>query len=190
MVCWFGTNTDITEQLEAERRIELLMLEVNHRSKNMLAMIQSLARRTAGRGGGNGDFVARLEQRIASLSANQDLLVRRSWANVPMAELVEVQLHFLGEVLGQVTRSGPEIDITPSAAETIGMALHELATNALKYGALSTADGRVALAWDSAGARLSWAGTKAAAPRSTNRASAALAAASSQTSRAASSAQR
>ena len=147
VICWFGTNTDITEQLEAERRIELLMLEVNHRSKNMLAMIQALARRSAVHGGSNGDFVARLEQRIASLSANQDLLVRRMWANIPLDELVEVQLGFLGDALAQVERVGPPVPITPVAAETIGMALHELATNAFKYGALSLPTGRVRISW-------------------------------------------
>lgn len=159
VVCWFGTNTDITEQLEAERRIELLMLEVNHRSKNMLAMIQSLARRSLHRGGGSAaDFVARLEQRIASLAANQDLLVRRSWTDVPLDELVDVQLGFLGEARGQVTREGPRLSVTPGAAETIGMALHELATNALKYGALRVPAGRVRIAWrkDEGSLVLSW----------------------------------
>lgn len=160
LLCWFGTNTDITEQLETEKRIELLMLEVNHRSKNMLAMIQALARRSAVHGGSNGDFVARLEQRIASLSANQDLLVRRMWANIPLDELVEVQLGFLGESLAQVERTGPSVMITPVAAETIGMALHELATNALKYGALSTSSGLVRIRWhelESAGLMMEWA---------------------------------
>jgi PAS domain S-box-containing protein len=151
--CWFGTNTDITEQLEAERRIELLMLEVNHRSKNMLAMIQSLARRSASHAGpsgdqrGNADFVRRLEERISCLAANQDLLVRRAWSNVPLGELVEVQLAFLGEALDQVERVGPDLPVTPGAAETIGMALHELATNALKYGALSVPGGKVRIDW-------------------------------------------
>jgi len=154
--CWFGTNTDINEQLEAERRIELLMLEVNHRSKNMLAMIQALARRSvaqagvAGEGSGSADFVRRLEQRISCLAANQDLLVRRSWSDIPLGELVEAQLAFLGEALGQVECVGPSIPLTPMAAETIGMALHELATNALKYGALSRPAGRVRVVWSRA----------------------------------------
>ncbi|MBC2665551.1 PAS domain S-box protein [Novosphingobium flavum] len=157
--CWFGTNTDITEQREAEKRIELLMLEVNHRSKNMLAMIQSLARRSANNAAGQGDFVARLERRIGGLAANQDLLVRRAWSNIPVAELIEVQLGFLGESIAQVTRTGEALAVTPTAAETIGMTLHELATNALKYGALSVPEGRVGIAWgrDADGAVLmSW----------------------------------
>lgn len=158
--CWFGTNTDITEQLEAERRIELLMLEVNHRSKNMLAMIQSLARRTLASGGrGQRDFVARLEQRIASLAANQDLLVRRAWSSVPLGELVDVQLAFLGDALDQVNRCGPPLQLKPAAAEVIGMALHELATNAVKYGALSAPGGRVELGWgrgDDGALAMSW----------------------------------
>jgi PAS domain S-box-containing protein len=162
---WFGTNTDITEQLEAERRIELLMLEVNHRSKNMLAMIQSLARRslsqarTGAESTSTIEFVRRLEQRIASLAANQDLLVRRSWSDVPLSELVEAQLAFLGEVQGQVEWDGPHLPLTPGAAETIGMALHELATNALKYGALSAPGGRVVVTWgrgEAGGLELCW----------------------------------
>lgn len=148
IVCWFGTNTDITEQREAERRIELLLLEVNHRAKNMLAMILSLARRSlAGEGRAAARFMITLEQRIASLAANQDLLVRHSWAEAPLAELVRVQLAFLGDGVWQVDSGGPDLLLVPAAAETIGMALHELATNALKYGALSVAQGRVRLEW-------------------------------------------
>lgn len=148
ILCWFGTNTDITAQREAERRIELLMLEVNHRAKNMLAMIQSLARRSIDRSLPAGaDFVARLEQRIACLAANQDLLVRGNWTSVPLDRLVAAQLAFLGEARAQVTSGGPALLLAPPAAETIGMALHELATNALKYGALSVSGGKVRLAW-------------------------------------------
>jgi PAS domain S-box-containing protein len=147
---WFGTNTDITERLDAQRRIELLLMEVNHRSKNLLAVIQSLVRQTVA---GGGDVIDRLEQRIAGLSANQDLLVERLWSDVPVREMVEAQLRFLGDDGERVEIAGPDLMITPAAAEPIAMAIHEMATNAIKYGALSSPHGRVAVTWsvDSSG---------------------------------------
>jgi len=141
---WFGTNTDITERLDAQRRIELLLMEVNHRSRNLLAVVQSVVRQTVA---GGGDVVERLEQRIAGLSANQDLLVERSWADVPVREIVDAQLKFLGDDSERVTASGPNLMITPSAAEPIAMAIHEMATNAIKYGSLSVPEGRAAIEW-------------------------------------------
>ena len=144
IVYWFGTNTDITEMRDAEQRIELLLMEVNHRSKNMLAVVQALARRTVAQG---GDFVTRLEQRIQALAANQDLLVNRAWASVPIGEMIAVQLGLLGETSRQVASDGPPVMIAPAAAEAIGMAIHEMATNAVKYGALSCPEGRVAIGW-------------------------------------------
>jgi PAS domain S-box-containing protein len=145
---WFGTNTDITAMRDAEQRIELLMMEVNHRSKNLLAVIQALARRTAAQG---GDFAAKLEARIQAIAANQDVLVQRSWSNVPVRDMIDAQLRVIGEAGQQVHRSGPEITLSPAAAETIAMAIHELATNAIKYGSLSENDGRVAVTWSSTG---------------------------------------
>ncbi len=141
---WFGTNTDVTAMRDAEERIELLLQEVNHRSKNMLAIIQSLARRTDV---ARPDFLQRLEQRIQGLSANQDLLVRRAWSPVPVCEMVEVQLRSFGEAASQVECRGPEVMLSPSAAEALAMAIHEMGTNAHKYGALSVPGGRVLVAW-------------------------------------------
>lgn len=146
IVYWFGTNTDITEMRDAEQRIELLLMEVNHRSKNMLAVLQSVAKRTAA---GGGDYVTRLDQRIRAMAANQDLLVHRAWSSVPIRDLIDAQLRFLGDAQrALVTVEGPELALVPGAAETISMAVHELATNALKYGALSQEGGSVTLAWD------------------------------------------
>lgn len=141
---WFGTNTDITEQRDAERRIQLLLMEVNHRSKNLLAVVQSIARRTAAK---PEDFIPRLERRIAALSANQDVLVNRDWAAVPLHELIEGQLLFLGQLRTQITLSGPTVVIQPATAEALGMTLHELASNAENYGALFVPEGRVAIEW-------------------------------------------
>ncbi|NML92113.1 PAS domain S-box protein [Novosphingobium olei] len=146
IVNWFGTNTDVTEMLEKEEQIRVLLMEVNHRSKNMLSVVQALARRS---GAADGTFLERFENRLASLSANQDLLVKRGWATIPIADLVDAQLAILGrESRSFVKTCGADFDLSPRSAEIIGMALHELATNALKYGALSQLGGEVWLSWE------------------------------------------
>ncbi|WP_082922520.1 sensor histidine kinase [Croceicoccus mobilis] len=145
IACWFGTNTDITEQREQRHAIEDLLREVNHRAKNMLTLIQALARRSAP---GNEAFVKRFVRRIQALAANQDLLVERAWSGVKIADLIDAQLDFASDRAGKrLHRSGPDFEISARTAETLGMALHELATNALKYGALSTDQGMVDIVW-------------------------------------------
>ncbi len=144
IIRWFGTNSDITEQREQAEQIRLLLMEVNHRSKNMLATIQALMRRSVD---GQEDFVRRFQERVRSMSVNQDILVRREWREVPLDELARLQLEFAGGAAGSLVIEGPAISLNPRAAETIGMALHELATNSLKHGALSVEDGRVHVGW-------------------------------------------
>ena len=148
VLCWFGTNTDVTELRDAERRIELLLMEVNHRSKNLLSVVQSLARRTASTG---EDFIPRLEKRIAALSVNQDVLVQRNWSPVPLRELIDAQLLFLEQAANQTEIVGPAVVIQSNTAEALSMALHELATNADKYGAYSVPGGMVKISWDVGG---------------------------------------
>jgi PAS domain S-box-containing protein len=145
IVWWFGTNTDITEQRDQAEQIRLLLLEVNHRSKNMLSTIQALARRSDRDGPG---FMQRFEDRVRSLAVNQDILVKREWREVPLAELVAGQLAYLGATANAIAVEGPPLSLRPRAAEVVGMALHELATNSLKYGALSVDSGRVKVGWD------------------------------------------
>ncbi|KHL26846.1 histidine kinase [Croceibacterium mercuriale] len=145
LVNWVGTNTDITDQREQAEQIRLLLMEVNHRSKNMLSTVQALARRTAP---GQAEFIARFEDRVRSLAVNQDILVRRAWRDVPVAELVSSQLAFLTGAPGEVSIAGEQCALVPRAAEVVGMALHELATNSLKYGALSVQDGHVSIGWN------------------------------------------
>lgn len=144
ILLWFGTNTDVTDMRDAEQRIELLMREVNHRAKNMLAIVQSLARSSDVNRDG---FIERFEQRIQALAANQDLLVNRSWSRVPVQEMIEAHLAFLSDTLSRCEYSGPEIMAAPTAVEVLSMAIHELAINALKYGALSNDDGRLNIVW-------------------------------------------
>ena len=145
---WFGTNTDVTELRDAERRIEQLLMEVNHRSKNLLSVVQSMARRTAST---SEDFIPRLEQRIAALAANQDVLVQRNWSPIPLRELVDAQLLFLEQAARQTEIVGPDVVVQSSTAEALSMALHELATNAEKYGAFSVPGGLVKISWDVGG---------------------------------------
>jgi PAS domain S-box-containing protein len=154
---WFGTGTDITEQREQADQINLLLMELNHRSKNLLTTIQALARRSSP---GEEGFIKRFENRVRSLALNQDILVRRAWREVPLDELVRVQLGFIHDAPGALRVDGPALSLAPRAAEIIGMALHELATNSLKHGALSADGGSVDIGWshrpDGTGLMLWW----------------------------------
>ncbi|MGN3974073.1 PAS domain S-box protein [Tsuneonella sp. SYSU-LHT278] len=162
IVCWFGTNTDITEQREQSEQIAMLLREVNHRSKNMLAKVQALARSSIE---GDEALVKRFEERVGSLAVNQDILVRRDWREVPVEELVRLQLKFMDGTIRQIAISGPDCALVPRAAEIIGMALHELATNSLKYGSLSTIEGRVEIDWDCGDDRFSMTWRESGGPR-------------------------
>lgn len=156
---WVGTHTDIHDQREQTDKVRLMLHEVNHRTKNLIATVQALARRTA-RGEGDDAFVERFEVRVNGLATNQDLLVRGDWREVDLDELVRRQLGFLGEDLGQFEICGPSAALSAPAAEAIGMAVHELATNSLKYGALSVPAGTVTIGWEidrpAAGLHLWW----------------------------------
>ncbi len=145
---WVGVHTDITEQKEAELKIRLLMAEISHRSKNLLGVVQVVARQT-GYHGDPATFLERLTDRIQGLAASHELLVKDNWSRVEISELVQGQLAHFKELIGaRIIVDGPSVHLNPAAAQAIGMALHELATNAAKYGALSNADGRVRLVWD------------------------------------------
>jgi PAS domain S-box-containing protein len=139
---------DITERKLAENHIQFLMQEITHRSKNLLAVVQAISRQTVRTAGTMDEFQKRFMQRLQGLAASHDLLVSRSWKGALLSDLVSNQLAPFVEVGGaRFNMSGPDILVGPEAAEAIGLALHELATNAVKYGALSVPVGQVTVFW-------------------------------------------
>ncbi len=161
---WYFTGIvrDISESRKREEQVRLLLREVNHRAKNLLSVVQAIASQTAA-SSGRGDFIARFSERLQALAANQDLLVRSQWQNIGLEDLVRTQLaHFEGFIGKRIAIEGPALPVAAEAAQPIAMALHELATNAGKYGALSNELGEVKISWGVEGGgadavfRLNW----------------------------------
>jgi two-component sensor histidine kinase len=141
-------SVDVTERKEGEAHLRLLLRELTHRSKNLLAVIQAMARQTARHTGSVETFLTQFGARLQALAASHDLLIRESWYGASLGELVRSQLGvYLDGLAAQVSIEGPAIAIKPEAAQNLGLALHELAVNAAKFGALSVPSGRVAITW-------------------------------------------
>jgi PAS domain S-box-containing protein len=149
IVRWFGTNTDITAQKEHEAHLNFVMRELSHRSKNLLAVVQAMARQTMQHSGDFHDFEGRFMGRLHGLARSHDLLVREDWAGASIRDLVGAQLApFVREEGASLDISGPDLVLRPDAVQNLGFALFELATNAVKYGALAARNGKVAIHWD------------------------------------------
>jgi PAS domain S-box-containing protein len=170
----YGVSMDITERKEHEAHIRFLMSEISHRSKNLLAVVQAIAAQTARASSSSADFAADFSARLKSLASSVDLLVQQEWRGVSMKELVHSQLGHYAGTSDRVVVKGPNVLLTPLSAQYLGMALHELSTNAVKYGALSHPDGRITVTWrlgkvrDKARFQMKWVergGPPAAAPQ-------------------------
>jgi two-component sensor histidine kinase len=150
VAAFVGTLADITERKERQEREHLLMREINHRAKNMLSVVDAIAHQTATRN--PEDFIDRFSERVQALSANQDLLIRNSWHGVETEDLVRAQLAPFADLIGsRIVVCGPKLHLNAASSQAIGLALHELATNAGKYGALSTDGGRLDMGWGADG---------------------------------------
>jgi two-component sensor histidine kinase len=123
-----------------------LLAELDHRVKNILATVSTVAARTRDGSSSIHEFVASLEGRISSMARTHELLSATQWQGISVLELVRRELAPYA-TRGNTDISGPEVILRAEAGQALGMVLHELATNAAKYGALSTQNGRVSIAW-------------------------------------------
>lgn len=143
------TNTDITERKRYEEHVQFIMRELSHRSKNLLAVIQSIARQIALGTTSFAEFQSAFGARIDALVEIHNLLVAGAWRGVEIHELIRNQLSpFLAVQENRLQAAGPAITLVPTAAEQIGLALHELGTNAVMHGALSVETGNVQVSWE------------------------------------------
>jgi len=142
-------SVDVTERKEGEAHLRLLLRELTHRSKNLLAVIQAMARQTARHAGSIEGFLNQFGARLQALAASHDLLVRESWYGALLEELVRSQLAaYIDKGGNQIAIQGPAVALRPEAAQNLGLALHELAVNAAKFGSLSVPNGHVSITWD------------------------------------------
>lgn len=141
----YGVITDITDRKQAEERDRLLSSELHHRAKNLLAVVQAVALQTA-RYCRPHDFIGVFDQRLKSLAASHDLLVSSKWHSADFSALVHAQLSHFANLFGtRITLNAAKAELKADAAQAIGLALHELVTNAAKYGALSSSEGSIAI---------------------------------------------
>jgi PAS domain S-box-containing protein len=153
-----GVTRDVSASKRAEEHQRLLIAELNHRVKNVVARISAVAKATGHGGRTVREFVSVLDRRLQSLADAHTLLYRNRFQGIDLAELVRQQLAPYA-VANNTTLSGPDVMLSPEAAEALALVLHELVTNAAKYGALSAQGGRVLVTWElcsSAACRVVW----------------------------------
>jgi two-component sensor histidine kinase len=138
---------DVTARREADRRQKLLIDELNHRVKNTLATVQSLAWQTARPGVPPQVAQQRFQERLLALSRTHNLLNETHWEGASLRTILETELHPYATAPSRIRLHGPEVQLSPKSAVVLGMALHELATNAVKHGGLSLASGQVQVDW-------------------------------------------
>jgi PAS domain S-box-containing protein len=145
---WVGTSTDIHELRGLQGRQQVLLAELQHRTRNLLALVQAIARRTLRGAGSFPEFIAVFENRLAALSRVQNLIASTRDDAIPLPAVIETELqaHIEG-AQERISVAGPDIEIPTNAAQTLALAIYELATNAVKYGAIGQPQARLDVAW-------------------------------------------
>jgi two-component sensor histidine kinase len=144
----FGISMNITALKRAEAHNRLLMAELSHRVRNTLAVVQSMARQTLKTAGIDRLVWDAFEARLISMSMAHDILTRESWVGANIVDIVSDALKPYGDMRSRFTVAGPAAWVDAQTALALAMAFHELGTNAVKYGALSSPHGRVSINWD------------------------------------------
>jgi two-component sensor histidine kinase len=139
---------DITEQKEQQAHLQVILRELAHRAKNLLALVQGIARQTAKAENLPKGFAERFGERLSALGAAYDLLIGDDWRGVDLGALVQAQIaHMLPVHGGRILIEGPPVMLTPEAGQYLALALHELATNAIKHGVLGSDCGELSIQW-------------------------------------------
>jgi PAS domain S-box-containing protein len=154
-----GITQDVTDRKQTETRLKLLLSELQHRVRNILGVVRSIVARTVRSSDDVDDLAMHLDGRLNTLARTQSVFARTGEASVDLEELVRDEMLSAAANEEQLTIAGPHVRLRGEAAETFALALHELATNAMKYGALASPEGRLAVRWrlvnTSGGQRLS-----------------------------------
>jgi PAS domain S-box-containing protein len=138
---------DRTAEREADARREMVLAELGHRMKNTLAVVQSVAAQTLRSTDTMGDFHQAFEGRVLALSRSHDMLSEGGWEGAPLREVLARTMEPHGGAAGRIRLQGPAVRLAPHAVVTVNLVMHELATNAAKYGALSVPQGHVKVRW-------------------------------------------
>jgi PAS domain S-box-containing protein len=148
---WIGTMTDIHDLRGLKDRQQVLLAELQHRTRNLLAVVQAIANQTLRKSDTLQTFGSGFEERLGALSRVQSLLSRLDQEEIDLRSLVQAELQAHGDgasETGKVTMVGPPVSLPANSAQATGLAVHELATNAVKYGALAQAQGSLSITWD------------------------------------------
>ena len=152
---------DVTSEVKAERLRDVITREFDHRIKNLLSVVVAIARQTANNAESPETFTAEFEERIQAMVRTHQMLVDTGWATVALGDLLEAHLEpYQNSDNACVSLSGPPVTLSSRQTQSLGMAFHELATNAAKYGAFSDAQGRLEVNWsidgDGKTCRIEW----------------------------------